>query len=132
MRHVVSIVATALLITGLRMVAAPARDGLARDVERSEAVRNVKNLQRTYALYAQFGLWHEMAALSAPDGTLEAGADQAKDRAAIARFFTRHHGGGHEGLDPGACVPCDYAPDLSMTRHGYRLPPSAPERSFTQ
>ena len=25
------------------------------------------------------------------------------------------------------CVPCDYSPDLSMTRHGYLLPPSGPE-----
>jgi hypothetical protein len=25
------------------------------------------------------------------------------------------------------CVPCDYAPQLSMTRHGYLLPPTGPE-----
>jgi hypothetical protein len=25
------------------------------------------------------------------------------------------------------CVPCDYAPDQSMTRHGYMLPASGPE-----
>ena len=29
------------------------------------------------------------------------------------------------------CVPCDYAPDLSMTRHGYQLPASGPESSKT-
>ena len=38
-------------------------DGLARDVERAEAIRAVKTLQRTYAQYAQYGLWNEMAAL---------------------------------------------------------------------
>ncbi len=27
------------------------------------------------------------------------------------------------------CVPCDYAPDLSMARHGYLLPPTDPVRS---
>ncbi len=27
------------------------------------------------------------------------------------------------------CVPCDYAPDLSMTRHGYLLPPTGPVRN---
>jgi len=27
------------------------------------------------------------------------------------------------------CVPCDYAPDLSMTRHGYQLPASGPGSS---
>ena len=25
------------------------------------------------------------------------------------------------------CVPCDYDPELSMTRHGYLLPPTGPE-----
>jgi hypothetical protein len=27
------------------------------------------------------------------------------------------------------CVPCDYAPELSMARHGYELPPAGPVRS---
>ena len=27
------------------------------------------------------------------------------------------------------CVPCEYAPDQSMTRHGYTLPASGPEPS---
>jgi hypothetical protein len=57
---------------------------LARDVARAEAVRDVKTLQRDYAQYAQFGLWNEMAALFAQDGTLETGADQVSSRAAIA------------------------------------------------
>ena len=27
------------------------------------------------------------------------------------------------------CVPCDYAPQMSMTKHGYLLPPTDPVRS---
>jgi hypothetical protein len=30
------------------------------------------------------------------------------------------------------CVPCEYAPDLSMTRHGYLLPPTGPESTPAQ
>ncbi len=32
-------------------------DNLARDVDRLESLRAVKNLQRSYLQYAQFGLW---------------------------------------------------------------------------
>ena len=39
-------------------------DELARDVDRAESMRAVKQLQRTYAQYSQFGLWNEMADLS--------------------------------------------------------------------
>ncbi len=31
------------------------------------------------------------------------------------------------GEFPPDCIPCDYAPDSSMTRHGYLLPPTGPE-----
>ena len=44
-------------------------DDLARDVDRAESMRAVKNLQRTYAQYSQFGLWREMADLFAEHGT---------------------------------------------------------------
>jgi hypothetical protein len=27
------------------------------------------------------------------------------------------------------CVPCDFAPDMSMTKHGYQLPPAGPIKS---
>ncbi|HXC58880.1 MAG TPA: hypothetical protein VN645_06165 [Steroidobacteraceae bacterium] len=40
-----------------------AHDKLARDVDRAESMRAVKNLQRTYAQYSQYGLWNEMAQL---------------------------------------------------------------------
>src|SRR5690606_12338251 len=43
-------------------------DRLAQEVARAESVRRVKLLQRTYAQYAQFGLWDQMAALFAENG----------------------------------------------------------------
>src|SRR5512132_1353349 len=47
---VLSLVATSFL-----SAEQPSIDGLARDVERAEAIRAVKNLQRNYAQYAQVG-----------------------------------------------------------------------------
>ena len=35
------------------------------EVERAQAVRAIKDLQHSYAQYAQFGLWSDMAALFA-------------------------------------------------------------------
>jgi hypothetical protein len=46
---------------------------LARDVDRAESVRAVKDLQRTYAQYVQFGLWHDMAALFTSGGLADFG-----------------------------------------------------------
>ena len=46
-------------------IAQTSLDELARDVDRAESLRTVKNLQRTYAQYAQYGLWNEMADLFA-------------------------------------------------------------------
>jgi len=77
-------------------------DGLARDVERGEAVRAVKVLQRTYAQYSQYGLWNEMAGLFADEASLIIGDDSATGRGAIATFLTTKVGGGRQGLAPGA------------------------------
>ncbi|MDR1573808.1 MAG: nuclear transport factor 2 family protein [Clostridiales Family XIII bacterium] len=38
-------------------------NALARDIERAEAIRAVKDLQRTYVQYNQYGLWNEAAGL---------------------------------------------------------------------
>ena len=38
-------------------------DNLARDLERVESIRAVKNLQAAYSQYAQFGLWNEVGGL---------------------------------------------------------------------
>jgi hypothetical protein len=77
-------------------------DGLARDVERAEAIRAVKALQRTYAQYSHYGLWNEMAALFADEASLTLGEDSAKGRNAIATFLTTRLGAGRQGLAPGA------------------------------
>jgi hypothetical protein len=95
------VIAVACILLSVRAGAQPPVDALARDVERAEAVRAVKTLQRTYAQYSQYGLWNEMAALFADDGQLTIGDDVAAGRGAIAGWFTTH-GGGRQGLAPGA------------------------------
>ena len=85
-------------------VAQPDTSRLARlslNVRRAEDLRAVKNLQISYAQYAQFGLWNEMAALFAADGDALYGDDKLSGRTAIARYYLTHWGGGHEGLLPG-------------------------------
>jgi hypothetical protein len=75
MRQILSTIA-ALALAMLALPAAAqevpqgAVDSLARDVSRVESVRAVKDLQRSYAQYAQFGLWQEMADLFADDAEL--------------------------------------------------------------
>ncbi len=75
-------------------------DELARDVARVESVRAVKDLQRFYAQYAQFGLWSEMADLFAPDAELVWGDDTQRGKQAIAEWL--HRRVGERGLSPGA------------------------------
>jgi SnoaL-like domain len=78
-------------------------DGFARDVERTESVRAVKTLQASYAQYAQFGLWKEVGALFAADGSfvfdgLVKSAQTFRGPAAIAAFLRSRYGGGREGI----------------------------------
>jgi hypothetical protein len=92
-----------LLVLGVRGHADQSLDALARDVSRTEDVRGVLNLQRSYAQYAQFGMWNEAAALFAPDATftfdgLVMPAQTVKGPAAIATFLRTRYGGGKEGL----------------------------------
>ena len=89
-------------------LAVPARadqglDSFARDVSRTESVRAVQTLQRSYAQYAQFGLWNEVGALFAPTATftfdgLIMPAQSARGPAAIAAFLRARYGGGKDGL----------------------------------
>src|SRR5437762_2963224 len=48
---------------------------LAAQIDRLEASRAVKHLQRAYGFYMDRALWRETADLFAPDATLEIGAD---------------------------------------------------------
>src|SRR4051794_14264403 len=76
-----------LELAGAPASAAPSPGALARDVERAESLRAVKNLQYAYAQYAQFGLWNEMGSLFAGKGMLDAGDDHVEGQKAIAGFF---------------------------------------------
>ncbi|GAA0283351.1 hypothetical protein GCM10009127_26020 [Alteraurantiacibacter aestuarii] len=76
-------------------------DNLARDLSRVESVRAVKDLQRFYAQYAQFGLWTEMADLFADDGVVLWGSQRVQGRAAIARWLEQRLGG-ERGMAPAA------------------------------
>jgi hypothetical protein len=83
--------------------AGPALDELARDLDRTESLRAVLNLQRTYAQYAQAGLWTDAGALFTPDGRfvfdgLIKAEQTATGPAAIATFLRTRYGGGREGL----------------------------------
>jgi hypothetical protein len=77
-------------------------DDLARDIERTESLRAVKDVQRAYAQYNQFGLWDDMAALFAEGASVMWGDDRVEGRDAIARWLEQDRGGGQEGLRPGA------------------------------
>ena len=77
-------------------------DELARDVDRAESIRAIKNLQRTYAHYSQYGLWNEMADLFAGDATYIFDEESVKGRTAIAAYLTTREGAGQQGLLPGA------------------------------
>jgi hypothetical protein len=63
-------------------------------VERLEADRAVKKLQRAFGYYVDRGLWDEAADLFASDGTIEIGLDGVyAGRARIAEYLRRRHGG---------------------------------------
>ena len=91
------------LVTGARAAPAPGTGDLAtlaRDVDRAESVRAVKDLQRTYAQYSQFGLWHEMAALFTEGGAADLGdGPEVHGREAVAQALAAEIG--QEGLRPG-------------------------------
>jgi hypothetical protein len=106
MSHVVRIASIALVVVaGVAQprvgLGQPSLDEVARGVDRAEAVRAVKQLQRTYAQYSQYALWDEMADLFAADATYIFGDESAKGRKAIGEWLVAHDGHGHRGLAPG-------------------------------
>src|ERR1700741_2001029 len=64
-------------------------DTLARDVDRLVSLRQVKDLQRSYAQYAQSGQWGEMAGLFTANATFIRGTETVTGRKAIAAWLTR-------------------------------------------
>src|SRR5688572_392774 len=80
--------------------AQPSLNELARDVDRVESVRDVKRLQHSYAQYAQYGLWNEVGALFAPDGSfvfdgMIKPAQTVTGPNEIAGFLRTRYGGGY-------------------------------------
>lgn len=76
-------------------------DRLALEVERAEAVRAVKTLQRSYAQYVQFGLWNEMASLFTERARFIRGRENIEGRAAIGDYFFTKLGDRKQGLATG-------------------------------
>lgn len=85
----------------------PALDELARDASRAESVREVKTLQRSWAQYAQYGLWNQVGGLFTADASFTfdgqvTPGEVVNGPAAIAGFLRKRYGSGDEGLLPGA------------------------------
>ena len=91
----------ALRVTGAADSGVSSVDTLARNVERAEAVRAVKDLQHAYSHYAQYGLWTDLGSLFTDNGEAIYGNDAIKGRAAIAQYNMTTFGGGKPGLPPG-------------------------------
>ncbi len=99
-RAALATLALMLAPTAPAMAAEESGDALARDVSRLESLRQVKDLQRSYANYAQFGLWGDMADMFAAQGVVQWGETRIEGRAAILRWLQAR--GGPRGLAPGA------------------------------
>jgi len=98
-----ALAAVALMLSPAAATAqAPAdsTDELARDVGRLESLRQVKDLQRSYTHYAQFGLWNDMADLFARQGRIEWGDRKIEGRAAVLAWLKAR--GGPAGMAAGA------------------------------
>ena len=106
MLHRFTILIAAFLLAGLPAAQAQEMprseiDALARDLSRVESVRQVKDLQRTYAQYAQFALWDEMATLFAEDAKIVWGEQTVAGKPAVTDWL-KERAGGRKGLAPGA------------------------------
>ncbi|KAK4445272.1 SnoaL-like domain-containing protein [Podospora aff. communis PSN243] len=109
-----SLVFLAATWAGVEAATAPTLESLTNDLRRIESVREVKNIQKTYAQLAFHGRWADMAALFADDGILrwgqgKAGANllsnedavDAKGPAAIEKFL-KTSAGDIDGIKPGS------------------------------
>jgi hypothetical protein len=92
---------------------------LSLEVQRTEDIRAVKTLQISYAHYAQFGLWTEMAALFTDNAEAVYGANFLKGRAAIGKYLLTTWGNGREGLPAGGLhTVLEDAPVLNLSPDG--------------
>jgi len=69
-------------------------DALTRRVEKLEATRAIKKLQRAFGFYVDRGLWDDAADLFTADGTIEIGMDGVYvGKARIHDYLEKLHGG---------------------------------------
>lgn len=73
-------------------------DTLTARVEKLEAVRAVKKLQRAFGYYVDRGLWQEAADLFTDNGTIEIGLDGVYVGKSRVHDYLEKLGGGHPGL----------------------------------
>src|SRR5690606_7545408 len=87
-------------------------DSLTQDLFRVESIREIKNLQRTFAQLAQYGRWREMASLFSDTGVLRWGSaagDIPSDAEAATAVgheeietWLRADAGAMDGVSPGS------------------------------
>lgn len=91
-----------LLVSGSAVAAAQSLDqqidALSVRVEKLEAVRAIKKLQRAFGYYVDRGLWGEASDLFAADGTIEIGLDGIYAGKAHIHDYLEKLGGGQPGL----------------------------------
>ena len=92
----------AAFLAGLQLSQqAPTIASLARDIERVESVREIKDLQRSFSQLAQFGRRTEQAALFSDSGVLRWGNETATGPKAIEAWLLRD-AGAMDGVQPGS------------------------------
>src|SRR5688572_21370691 len=101
-RAAASLICLVLGLACAQISAADDVDTLARDVDRLISLRQVKDLQRTYAHYAQSGSWDEMGSLFASDGKVVRPNETVSGPKAITSWLKSRNGGGKPGLPAGA------------------------------
>ncbi|KAF2256523.1 hypothetical protein BU26DRAFT_23795 [Trematosphaeria pertusa] len=97
------LLAKTLALLGATVLARAASnlDALARDVSRVESIREIKDVQRSFAQLAQFGRWNSMASLFSSNGTLMWGNATAHGPAAVETWL-RTDAGKMDGIQPGS------------------------------
>ena len=78
----------------------PALNSLARDVERLEAIREVKDATATFAQLAQFGRWNNMTAMFTEDGILQ--WDKTIVKKPKIESWLKTDAAGMDGINPGS------------------------------
>lgn len=115
-----------LLCAGLCALAIPsqAQDGtdlarLARDVDRAQAIRDIRDLGGSYAQYSQFGMWNDMAGLFADKAEFIDGDVDLHGRPAIQAYMLKKFGGGRDGLAKGGVATrLEFTPVINLSADG--------------